>query len=285
MSAIAEKRSPQKRAPARKRPVPLWRTRAAGAGAVVALIAAVAGVGAWGWQSGQVKRLSDAAYGVLIDAAAKRGLVVREILVSGRHETGRAALLDAVGLVRGAPILDFDVDAARARIEAMPWIRTASVRRALPDTVVVEVVERRPLALWQQDGAFHLIDHDGHVIADKDVGRFSGLLVVVGTDAAAHAAELIEVLDSQPDLKRRVRAAVWVGGRRWNVRFDNGVDVRLPEGDTAGAWTRLAEYERSHSVLARDVRVLDMRLPDRLIMRKPGAADQEEPLKAGGRET
>lgn len=273
----------EKRGQPRKRPVPAWRSRRVIAGVMAVFIAVLGGAGYWAWENGRIQRTADAAYDALINASAKRGLVVNEVLVSGRHETDRAALLNAVGLVRGTPILDFNVAALRARIEDLPWVRTASVRRALPDTVVVDVVERRPLALWQKDGAFHLIDHDGKVIRDPNINRFGDLLVVVGSGAPNHAAELIEVLDSQPDLKRRVKAAAWVGDRRWNVRFDNGTDVRMPEGDTAAAWLRLAEYERSHRVLGRDVRVLDLRLPDRMILRKPDMPTAK--MKPGGRQT
>jgi cell division protein FtsQ len=65
-----------------------------------------------------------------------------------------------------------------------------------------------------------------------------------------------------------VRAAVRVGGRRWNLRLAGGIDVQLPEQDPSSAWLRLAQYQRSHSVLSRDVTVVDLRLPDRLIVRK-----------------
>jgi cell division protein FtsQ len=283
MTAKSEKRAEARKSPARKRPVPAWRTRRAIVGFSTLAAAVVLGAGVWLWHGGYVGRSVDAAYARFIDATVKHGLVVREVLVSGRKETERAALLNAVGLVRGAPILDFSVVETKKRIEALPWVRTVSVRRALPDTVIVDVVERRPLALWQKHGVFRLIDHDGQVIRDDDVGRFQNLLVVVGEGAPAHAAELIEILDSRSDLRRRVEAAVWVGERRWNVRFDNGIDVRLPEQDPAGAWARLAEYERSHRVLARDVRVLDMRLPDRLVVRKPG--EPEPKPRAPGRET
>jgi cell division protein FtsQ len=88
---------------------------------------------------------------------------------------------------------------------------------------------------------------------------------------------------TQPELMVRVRAAVRVGGRRWNLRLDNGIDVRLPEDDPEQAWARLAEYERRHRILARDVRVLDLRLPDRLIVRK-----RQRPAPSGavgGRQT
>ena len=78
---------------------------------------------------------------------------------------------------------------------------------------------------------------------------------------------MIGTLASQPSLIHRVEAAVRVGDRRWNVRLAGGVDVRLPEIDAAGAWARLAEFQRTHRLLERDLRTVDLRLPDRLIVR------------------
>ena len=138
----------------------------------------------------------------------------------------------------------------------------------LPDTILINVEERRPVAIWQHDGNFALIDDNGEVILRKGLDRFADLIVVVGDDAPRHATRLLETLGMAPELVPWVRAAVWVGGRRWNLRLKGDIDVRLPEIDPAGAWKRLAEYEKAHGVLERDVQVLDLRLPDRLIVRK-----------------
>ena len=164
----------------------------------------------------------------------------------------------------GAPILAIDLEAARTRIQALPWVRQASVRRVLPDTIVVEIVERRPLALWQHDKKFALIDEEGQAILRDDVARFSDLMVVVGEDAAPNATALVRMLATEPELMRRVKAAVRVGGRRWNVHLEQGIDVKLPEQDPEAAWRRLADYQRRYGVLDKQVRTVDLRLSDRL---------------------
>ncbi|MCH7555160.1 MAG: cell division protein FtsQ, partial [Proteobacteria bacterium] len=56
-------------------------------------------------------------------------------------------------------------------------------------------------------------------------------------------------------------------GRRWNLRLDNGVDVELPEAGINAAWRRLADIERRHRLLSRDITAIDLRLPDRLVVR------------------
>jgi cell division protein FtsQ len=170
-------------------------------------------------------------------------------------------------------------------VEALPWIRSASVQRVLPNTVIVRVVERQPLALWQNQGKFALIDEDGQVISRDDVSAFSDLPVVVGDDAPSQTRALLDLLAHEPELAPMVRAAVRVGRRRWNLSLAGGIDVRLPEENPADAWRRLAEYHRTQGVLRSDVKVVDLRLPDRLSVRR--VAQPEDPAAAGpgGRDT
>ena len=106
---------------------------------------------------------------------------------------------------------------------------------------------------------------------------------MVGEGAPAHTAELLAILSREPDLQAQVAASVRVGKRRWNLRLTNGIDVRLPEADTAEAWAELARVERDHGLLKRDILAIDLRLADRMILRMaPGAmptADAEAPGK------
>ena len=254
----------------RRRVKPLWRDGKVLVFAAFLAVSAAVGGGWWMWKDGMIHRAAQEVRWAAIAATAEVGFRVEDVLVVGRRETPREELLKAVRLARGAPILAFDPKAAKDRIEALPWVRAASVQRRLPDTVFLRVIERRPLAVWQNEGRFKLIDYDGEVISERHIERFSKLLLVVGADAPVHAARLLETLWNQPELMARVKAAVRVGGRRWNVRLDNGIDVRLPEENPASAWARLAEYERAHGVLAKDVGILDLRLPDRLIVQKSG---------------
>lgn len=273
-----------KRGQPRRRVVPVWRSRPALAVLAGVVMVAALGAGWWAWHTGGAARAVSQFRWKIIAASADMGFTVREVLVAGRNQTSREDLRKAVRVARGAPILGIDIDAAKRRVEALPWVASASVERMLPDTVLINVIERQPLVLWQRQGKFSLLDHDGVVIVDKGLERFSDLLVVVGDDAPAHAADLLQVLGTQPALMRKVKAAVRVGGRRWNVRLSGDIDVQLPARDAATAWARLAEFERTHKVLTRDVRILDLRLPDRLIVR--GATRNAKPnTRAGGRET
>jgi len=242
-----------------------WRLlrRALPAGAALAMLGGLA----WLWQDGWFTRQAEALQQAALDGSADVGLRIEEVLVEGRRRTEGDLILARLDLALGLPILGLDPEAARRELEALPWVQSASVERQLPATVYIRLTERQPLALWQENGVIRVIDRDGEVIPGVEPRRFADLPLVVGADAPAHAAKLISVMNSEPDLRDRVTAAVRVGGRRWNIQIEGRIDVRLPEADAAAAWSQLARIERQQGLLARDVIIIDLRLPDRLVVR------------------
>ena len=195
------------------------------------------------------------------------GLTVSDISVEGRETTDRETILAALDAGPGTPILAVSPTRAKDQLEALPWVRTAVIERRLPGTIYVRLVERKPLALWQHGGKIELIDREGDVIPVVQLGQFASLPMVVGEGAPRHAAELLHLLASEPELAARVTAAIRVGERRWNLRIDNAIDVLLPADEAANAWSQLARLERSNAILKRDLQTIDIRLPDRLVLR------------------
>src|SRR5690606_4168766 len=183
-----------------------------------------------------------------------------------------------VGLSRGEAILGFDPEAIRRRLVALPWIRHATVERRLPDMVRISIEERRPMALWQRNRSLVLVDERGEIITDRGLGNFRHLAIIAGDDAPRHAPALFAMLSGEPELARHVVAAIRVGGRRWDVKLRQGIRIELPEAEPYRAWRRLARMEAQHQLLARDIKTIDMRLPDRLIV-EPGLLGTQTRLK------
>jgi cell division protein FtsQ len=257
-------------------------------GLAVAAAALVTAPGVYVVQRGVPAPFHDAAdrlRGQAIAASARAGLTVQEIFVEGRGETRAAEVLAVLDVTRGTPILTFDPAEAKAELEKLPWVKSADVERRLPDTVYVRLIERQPLALWQRHGRLALIDRDGEEIVGAGVARFAALPVVVGEDAPPHAATLLALLATEPDLQSRVVAAVRVSGRRWNLQLDLGesraIEVQLPEINPASAWAKLAEAVREGSLFEKNVTAVDLRLPDRLVVRVIREAPPAPPAKRG----
>ena len=195
------------------------------------------------------------------------GLSVQEIRIEGREFAPREALLAAIGITPGDAILDFDPAAAKQRLEQIAWVENAHVERRLPGTILIRINERRAFAVWQREGRFSVIDREGRVMATERLEAFGPLPLVVGVGAERVAAPMIDLLRSAPEIADRVQAIIRVSERRWNLRLQNGADIMLPEGHEEAAITRLAELQARDRLLDRPLAAVDMRLPDRLVVR------------------
>ena len=266
----------------RRRTLPRWVKPAAKMTAVVAVVGgAVIGITSV-WKHVTPGKGAMSIGERVIAASAAFGLTVQDVLVEGRTETARDDILSALAVARGTALLSIDPESARARIEALPWVKTAVVERHLPDTLFVRLTERTPLALWQKDGQLALVDADGRVLSRGDLSRYRDLPIVIGDDAPQAARAILGVLAAEPDLYRRIEALTYVGARRWDVRLAGGIQIQLPETDPGRAWARLADTDRREQLLAHDISVVDLRLPDRLVVRlaHPPA---EAPTKPGAK--
>ena len=222
----------------------------------------------WAIASGALLAGIDRAHRGLLDLTAESGLSLREVRVEGRGETAIADILTAVQANRGDPILGIDIDGVRQRLEDLPWIVSASVERRFPDQLVVSVKEAEPMALWQRNQKLYLVSKDGEVIETANLAKYAKLLIIVGDDAPKKAQVLFDMLAQQPDLREHVTAAVLVGKRRWNIRMDNDIDIKLPEEGAADAWQRFADLNRKDNLLNKDILAVDMRQTNRVVVRQ-----------------
>ena len=181
-----------------------------------------------------------------------------------------------------------DLDGTRERLLRLPWIREARVSRRLPDTLVVEVIERVPVAVWQQQGRFHLVDAEG-VVLEPVGSAMPNLVRLIGPEANRRYASLNALLGAAPRLRPMITDATWVGQRRWDLHFQGGETLSLPEGEAEArrAIERFAQLDQRDSLLGRGFARIDMRDPRRAyirISREPGARVPEAaPAPSPGR--
>jgi len=250
----------------RRRAWPRWTLPALRLLLLLAVLAGAGGGGWWLWRAGIAQAVYDGFGGALIHVTALAGYRVDEVLVEGRGGSEKADLLAAIEVKRGDPILGLSLTRARAQLERLPWIAAATVERRLPNLVFIRITEREPMALWQYDRKLVLIDKFGTILADQGVERYAKLPIIVGPGAPEHAPELLGQLANEPIISPHMGAAVWVGGRRWDLRLDNGINVRLPEYDYIAALRRLSDLVSRESLFDRDIVAIDLRLPDRMIV-------------------
>ena len=191
--------------------------------------------------------------------------VVDEVVTD---ELRRAA--DEAGTAK-APQALVDAGAIRDRLLRFGWVKDARVLRRLPDTLVIDIVERKPAALWQSQGQLALIDSGGVVLDRVPVDRMPDLPLLIGPGANGQEQELGRLMADVPTLKPQLASATWVGGRRWDLNFQSGETVSLPEGesDARAALVKFARLDKSSGLLGRGILRFDLRVPDKMIVRLP----------------
>ncbi len=202
------------------------------------------------------------------NTALSADLRLSEVYVRGRDRTTQKELIDVLNVERGMPITAINIQEAREKIQRLPWVKTVHIERRLPHILYVRITERTPIAVWQNKGLYRPVDADGQPI-ETFVKKLNGLPLVLGTDAPERTPELLSFLAQEPALRKRVKAAVRIGQRRWNVLLDDiekGITIRLPEKDPASAWGRLANLDRTQKLLSRKITMVDLRQPDKLIV-------------------
>lgn len=208
---------------------------------------------------------------------ARTGFAVDQVRVVGHRETSEIDVLDKLGLDGWTSLIGFDAVQARADISQLPWVREASVRKVYPDTLEIRIEERQPFAVWQHGSELTIISEKGDAIAPFRGGRHAMLPLVVGPDAPNGAADFIALVRDFPQIASRVKGYVAVANRRWDLRLDNGVTIKLPEEGAEVALADLVRMEKENSVLGRDIVSVDLRIADRVVVQlTPAAAEARQ---------
>ena len=195
------------------------------------------------------------------------GFGLRDVTVEGRYNTKRAELRRVVQARIGESILKIDLDATRVRIENLPWVKSATVTRVLPDLLHIQIEERQAFALWKHKKGTALIDRTGAIIKTHSLDKYEALPYIRGKKSAHTAAQLFDLLSDYPVVKNRMIGAERISDRRWTIYLDHGGAIHLPAENVQNALNLLMDMESDKKVLAMKGRVIDLRLPDRVVLR------------------
>lgn len=225
------------------------------------------------------------------EAVGEAGFAVKRVEIKGLNRMERLPVY-AVALDQESMAMPLvDLEGTRQRMLRFGWVEEARVSRRLPDTLVVDIVERRPAAVWQHNQRLSLIDRFGVVLEEVKLDAMPNLPLVIGPGANRQATQLGELLGAAPQLKPMLEGASWVGGRRWDLRFQSGEVLALPEGEEAAkkALITFGRMDKTVQLLGRGLVRFDMRIPGKFIVRvsnEPGTsvealAPQPVPAQTG----
>ncbi|MEO8685781.1 MAG: cell division protein FtsQ/DivIB [Devosia sp.] len=241
---------------------------------VTAMIAVVVAGGLYGAR----EPIAGAANGLVTVAQGQLGktaFAIGEISITGQSLTGEQAIFDALGVEPHTSSVSFDVEAARQRVAELPSVKTVNVRKVYPGDLVVTITEKVPVARWRVDGVTFVVDAEGEQIGE-DRGSYGELPLVVGDGAADDAMVMIRALQQYPHLQDGLVALSRIADRRWDLIYDSGLRVQLPELGVAQALKRLDSYQTDFQLLDRDVTQIDLRVASIVAVRPTKTEEEDE---------
>lgn len=204
-------------------------------------------------------------------AVGRAGFQVRKVEVVGADRIDRLKVYDIALAQKDRSMAAVDIAEVRHDLMRYGWIKDARVSRRLPDTLVVDIVERTPAAIWQHNNRLSLIDEKGVVLEPVSVATMPDLPLVIGPKANQRSQDLDRLLAEASSLKELLAGATWVGNRRWDLRFRSGETLSLPEGEgeAKAALAKFAHMDGANRLLGRGILRFDMRDPERFVLRLP----------------
>lgn len=239
----------------------------------------VVSVTLWFYNTGGVALIESWVSGAFASAASSVGFKVEMVRVSGIQNANEEEITQSLDIPAGSPIFGVSLEKAREELKRRSWIKDASVKRLLPSVISVAVVERKPAALWQNKKKLYLIDEEGFQIEQAAQSSWQRLPLVIGEGANTEIRPLFALLETNPEIAAKVKSATRVGGRRWNLRLGNGIEVRLPEKSPEAALAILSDLQKNKRILEKSINAIDLRIPEKVFIGLPGADAEKQKSK------
>lgn len=234
------------------------------------------------WLAASAAGLPTMAGTQMAQIASQAGFEVKRVEVRGVRNINELKIYEKALAQRDRAMPLVDLDSLREDLLTLSWVKDARVSRQLPDTLVIDILERSPHAVLRKAGRYVLIDETGHELDSVSAANAKGKLVVSGPGAGQQVEALGGLLRVAPALQPQVAEAEWIGNRRWNLTFQTGQVLALPEGarESAAALLSFARLNGTNRLLGGKVAAFDMRAGDRIYFRVPGREEEEEQEKA-----
>lgn len=220
----------------------------------------------WVWHSRWPHTVATKLIVSSIDATRTVGFAVSDVSLQGRHYTDRDDIFKALGVKAGSPIFTFDPEDAHQKIMALPWTAHVTVLRSLPNKIIIKLVERKPIARLKNGKKTIVIDSHGKELTAANPKQFSNLPLVIGDSKPKQIRILLALLQREPVVARSLKASVRISNRRWNFYLRPNLLVKMPERNLQKALTNLTLLIQERKVLERDIKSIDLRLSNRMVL-------------------
>ena len=186
---------------------------------------------------------------------------LEKLKLDGRARSNKTKILSSLSLELNSPILKVNLEKIKKNILSVPWTKSAKVSRKLPNEIHILIEEYEPAAIWENKNEVLILDKDGyHIEKIQKKDAYDDLLFVYGNEADLNLSNFLNALDDYPSLRSRIDYATFIGKRRWDLYFKEGVLIKLPMGDVNDALLELDQHLKDYNLIEKGHKKIDLRI-------------------------
>lgn len=205
---------------------------------------------------------------------------IRTIEVTGAAHTPRHALEQLISSYRGTNLFKIDLAALQAGFRSLDWVERIEIEKALPDTLRIRVLERKPAALAISEGRVRYVDGKGVLFADltPETGN-SELPLIVEAPGGEEVRRCVEFLRRiqlrDPELYSRISEVAPMPLRGFRMFTRDLEAIVYTDDESVSKWRTLYAIAAAERYGKGAMVYADLRFEDRIVV---GPAHQPDPM-------
>ena len=196
----------------------------------------------------------------------KNGFVIKNIEIKGTNHLKKNDILKIISSYDEINIFSINFQDIYKEINNNTWVKKGSIEIIYPDTIKVYLIEKEPVAIWQDKFGNKLISKDGDFILEKKLNYFKNFLpIIIGKNAHTNIDPIFKILNLNKDFAKNVWSLTFVNERRWDVHFKQGLTILLPRVKMKEAWKKILSLNENFKILNIGLTELDLRKPNQIL--------------------
>ena len=196
----------------------------------------------------------------------KNGFRIKNIEIIGTHNLPNDYIKNIINKHNEVSIFSIDLPLVYKKIIQNSWVKEGYIERVLPDTIKIRILEKKPVAIWQNVNGNKLVTLNGEVISNENVNAFKNKFPIIkGYKAKENIHSILKVLDTNKKLAKNIWSLSFINQRRWDLHFNQGLTVRLPSKDILIAWKKIINLQENFNILNLRLTEIDLRNPEQIL--------------------
>ena len=197
-----------------------------------------------------------------------KGFAIKNIKILGIKNMSKKTVIQIVNAEKKSNIFNVNLSKIYNNLSDNDWVRDLYVERILPNTIKIEIQEKKPIGIWQNEMSNTLITKYGETISTANIYKFKNNLPIIHGDYAnKNAYSILKILRTNKAFAQNIWSLTYINNRRWNLHFKQGIIVLLPSKGVLEAWDKIIKLQGQYNVLNLGLTELDFRNPSKILGR------------------